>query len=522
MRIFATFSSVSVCLSSGLALAQPVPAPTPAPLAPEPAPASPIASEPPKSKVQSVLEEKLHAIRSGQGLTADEAARRAVASSAQVEAKRHAIAGAEESIDQTKYAFWPRLTLSASYTRLSYAPIHVPDRAFTDPLPLDPMTGMPAVTREQYLEATRQQFRSFSPDIRNNYALNAQLAIPISDYLFRLSGAVRGANRTREAARAEEAAARASVARDARVSYYQWIRAQAREIIALASLEQAKAHRTDAANAFQAGLVSKADVLQTEAAVKSAELFTEQTKNATALGALSLRIAMHDTEGGDYQVGEDFLAPAPELDSLPAVDSAYREALGARAELKGLGALSDALRAQADTERARLYPRLDGQANAVYSQPNQRHLVMKEEFHGSWSAGVVLSWTPTDIGGALSSAGVSEAKAKELEAQARSLKDGLRLEVEQAIKAAEEARFAINVTQVGAAAAEESYRVRRELFRAGRATLAELSDSESTLTNARLQMADAHIAARIALAQLRHALGRDQRDLKAQRAVAGP
>jgi outer membrane protein len=529
MRTLASISSLAVYLSSGLALAQPAPAPRapaaaptptptpPTPSSPSPSPGptpTPTSSEPPKSKVQTMLEEKLHAMRSGQGLTADEAARRAVASSAQIDAKRHAIEGTEASIEQTKYAFWPRLTLSASYTRLSYAPIHVPDRAHTDPLP-------PGTTRAQYVEGFRQQFRSFSPDIRNNYALNAQLAVPISDYLLRLSGAVRGATRSREAAQAEESAARASVARDARVAYYQWIRAQAREIIALASLEQAKAHRSDATNAFQAGLASKADVLQTEAAVKSAELFSEQTKNAIAMGALALRVSMHDTEGTNYQVGEDFLAPAPELERLPTVEAAYREALSTRAELKGLGALSDALRAQADTERARFYPRLDGQA-AQYSQPNQRHLVVKEEFHGSWNAGLVLSWTPTEIGNAAASASVAEAKAKELESQAKALRDGLRLEVEQAIKAAEEARFAIEVTHVGAAAAEESYRVRRELFRAGRATLAELSDAESALTNARLQMADAHVAARIALAELRHALGRDQPDPKAQRAAAQP
>jgi DNA-binding response OmpR family regulator len=52
--------------------------------------------------------------------------------------------------------------------------------------------------------------------------------------------------------------------------------------------------------------------------------------------------------------------------------------------------------------------------------------------------------------------------------------------------------------------------------------LAELTDAEGALTNARLQMADAHVAARIALTQLRHALGRDQREQKAQRAGVGP
>jgi outer membrane protein TolC len=304
--------------------------------------------------------------------------------------------------------------------------------------------------------------------------------------------------------------------------YYQWVRSQAREIIALSSLEQAKAHHLDATNAFQAGLVSKADVLRAEAAVKSAELFVEQTKNATAMGALALRVSMRDMSEEAYQVGEDIFAPAPELDTLPRPDVAYREALAARVELKSLGALSEALRAQADTEAAGAYPRLDAFGSFTYANPNQRYFPPENEWIPDWRVGAALTWTPTDIGGASAAAAASEAKAKELEAQAKSLKDGLRLEVEQALRAAEEARFAIQVTHHGAAAAEESYRVRRELFRAGRATLAELTDAEGALTNARLQMADAHVAARIALTQLRHALGRDQREQKAQRAGVGP
>jgi outer membrane protein len=489
MRIFASFSSVAICLSSGLALAQPAPAPAPAPAAPAPPAGAPTPtalapSEPPKSKVQTVIEEKLHAMRSGQGLTADEAARRAAASSAQVAAKRAAIEGTEAGIRQTKYAFWPKLTLSASYTRLA-------------PLQMSRYEATP-------------QFRDFIKDIPNTYSVGAELGIPLSDYLLRLSDAMRGSKRTREAARADEIATQASVARDTRVAYYQWVRAQAREIIALSSLEQARAHHQDATNAFQAGLVSKADVLQAEAAVKSAELFGEQTRNASALGALGLRVAMHDSAGPAYQVGEDIFAEAPELSRLPSTEIAYREALATRAELKSLGALSDALRAQANTEWAAAYPRLDAVGSVSYSSPNQRYFPPSKDFIADWRVGVALTWTPTEIGRAGGAAGVAEAKAKEFEAQARALRDGLRLEVEQALKAAEEARFAIGVTHHGTAAAEESYRVRRELFRAGRATLSELTDAEGALTNARLQMADAHVAARIALAELRHALGRDQ------------
>jgi len=493
MRNRILLSSVGLCLLAGVAAAQPA-APG---AAPPTTAAPPTADLPPKSAVTRELELRFQALRAGKGLTADEAARRAVESSSQIEAKRHAITGTEASIDQVKYAFWPKLTGSANYTRLSHTYI----RASEFPVPLPP----------QQIDG----FRLFAPDIPNTYTLQARVNVPLSDYVLRLSDAVRGANLSRESAKADETAVRASVARDARAAYYQWIRIQARELIALQGLEQAKASLSDATNAFQAGLTSKADMLAAEARVKSGELIGEQARNGVAIATLQLNVMMHDTSGRQHEVGEDFLAEVPELSRLPTVAAAYREAVATRAELKSLGALSEALRSQASTERARGYPRLDASAGATYAQPNRTRFPPQENFHGNWDAGVTLSWTPTDIGGALAASDVSKAKALELEAQAKSLKDGLRMEVEQALRAAEEARFAIGVTEHGLKAADESYRVRRELYRAGRSTLSELMDAESGLTNARLQMADAHIQARIALVQLHHALGRDQKEQRA-------
>jgi len=483
MRNRILLSSVALCLLAGVAAAQPA-----APGAAPPA-TPPPADLPPKSTATRELEARFAALRAGKGLTADEAARRAVETSSQIEAKRHAITGTEESIDQVKYAFWPKLTGSANYTRLSH-------------------TTLPP-------ELQSPQLQLFAPDIVNTYTFQARLNVPLSDYVLRLSDAVRGANLSRESAKADETAVRASVARDARVAYYQWIRIQARELIALQGLEQARASLSDATNAFQAGLTSKADMLAAEARVKSGELIGEQARNGVAMATLQLNVMMHDTSGRPHEVGEDFLAEVPELSRLPTVAAAYREAVATRAELKSLGALSEALRSQASTELARGYPRLDASAGGTIAQPLRTRFPPHEEFHGNWDAGVTLSWTPTDIGGAASASGLSRAKALELEAQAKSLRDGLRIEVEQALRAAEEARFAIGVTEHGLKAADESYRVRRELYRAGRSTLSELMDAETGLTNARLQMADAHIQARIALVQLHHALGRDQKEYRA-------
>jgi outer membrane protein len=464
--------------------AAPATAPAPAPTLPGGASPAPAAPEPPKSRIQTELETRLHAMRSGKGLTADEVARRSVKNSAALEAKRHAVAGVEEAVSQTKGAFWPQLKLSASYMRLSPAAI-----TFDVGVP-----GVPAFTNEL-------------PE--NSYSLDAALSVPLSDYVLRLSHAIAATSHAREAAALDRQATYASVSRDARVAYYQWIRAQAQELIARQSLEQAKGHHGDAQNAFQVGLVSKADVLRTQAAVRNAELFVERARNLAEMSRIGLQVSMGDSSGQRYEIGEDIFAHHPELDSLPQPEAALKEALSRRVELRGLVAAEKGAREEAANARVNGYPRLDGQASFTYANPNPRAFPPEEKFKESWQAGVVLSWIPTNMIGANASAGIADARAAELSAQRRGLHDALRLEIEQALTSAAEARHAIDASHQTLAAVEESYRVRRELFRAGRATLVEVTDAETELTNTRLHLADAYVQARIALTQLHHALGRD-------------
>jgi outer membrane protein TolC len=87
--------------------------------------------------------------------------------------------------------------------------------------------------------------------------------------------------------------------------------------------------------------------------------------------------------------------------------------------------------------------------------------------------------------------------------------DGVQLEVSQALSAERDAQFAVTVSQQALASADEGYRVRRELFRSGRATLVEVTDSETELTRARLELVNAHVDLRIAQVELAHVLGRD-------------
>jgi outer membrane protein len=474
-----------------------VPTPT---LAPPPAPPGATGPDAPVGKVTQALQDKLAAMMTGNGLTAKEVADRAVKSSAQLVAKRRSIESADAQVDQAKASFYPALNMSARYTRSSdiAAPNLGVIAAPPPGTPAGPLGNTPLFA-----------FPLSFPIILNAYVLQAGLNVPLSDYVLRTSRAISGANRVKNASEIDERAARLSVARDAKVAYYQWIRMQGFAFIGAQSIEQAKGHLVDANNAFQAGLISKADVLRAQSGVKSAELFSEKANSNVALATQRLRVMMKDPAGKQYDVGENILAPVAPMPGTASEEAAYREASQQRLEIKLLTENEAAIRDQSALTGAANYPRLDASATAQYSNPNPRYFPQEDKFHGTWDASIVLSWTPTAIFGAQAATRALDAKAAELAAQRQGLLDGLQLEVSQALSAERDAQFAVTVSQQGLASADEGYRVRRELFRSGRATLVEVTDSETELTRARLELVNAHVDLRIAQVELSHVLGRD-------------
>jgi len=480
-------SSVAQAQTAPAAAAKPVAAAAqPTNLAPPPAPPGATGPDAPVSKVTESLEAKLASMQRGNGLTSDQAAQRAVATNVDVVGKSKTIAAADATVDQAKAGFYPSLQVQARYTRLSHITL----------APIAFVPGQPAIPNP-------------FPVFLNNYSAQATLNVPLSDYVLRMSNSIASANHSKYSAQIDEQATRLAVARDARVDYYQWIRAQGASYVAQQALEAARGHWTDAKNAFEAGLVSRADVLRAQSQVKSAELTVAHWNNGVAISTEQLRVAMGDPSSVNYEIGENILTDLSPFPVPPTADAAYGEALERRLEMKQLGESEAALREQANAARAGNYPRLDAQANAYYANPNQRYQPAEDKWHATWDASIVLSWTPTNIFGAQAQAKVADAHADEIASKKSALKNALRLEVSQSMNALAEATFALDASREGLAASEESYRVRRELFRAGKSTVVEVTDAETDLTRARLEVVNAHVDLRIARVALAHALGRD-------------
>jgi outer membrane protein TolC len=422
------------------------------------------------------LESRLAPSQSG-GLTADQVAARAQETSFDAAARREAIASAEAKLEQAKIAYVPRLTVTGRYTRLS------------------PLT---------------QTFGGFTiQTVEDQFVLQAGLTIPISDYVLRLSQNYASASRNKRAALLDEQAARLKAAVDGRDAYYSWLRAKAQVIVSERALEQAKGHLEDAHHSFDVGTASKADVLRVESQLATAELVLERAKNLATLTEDQMRTAMHDPSNRAYEIGEDLradLAPLASVDNLAALRA---EALDRRLEVRALDETAWSFREQAKSARAGQYPRLDAFGDLLTAHPNPRIIVPDNMFHTTWDAGLQIVWTPNDTFTAGSAGADAEARAAQTEMQKAALRDGLKLEVIQAYQAMREAEVAVGTTKRGLTAAEEGYRVRRELFKNGRATSVELTDAEVELFRASLESINARANLRSARARLLHATGRD-------------
>jgi outer membrane protein len=432
------------------------------------------------------------------GLSADEVAARAVATSYNVRQRQLDVMAAAAGVDQALVGYFPRLSLQLRFVRLSdvdpqgLAIVVAPNAAPGLLAPGTPLASVPL---------------KFDVPL-NQTTLQATLAVPLSEYVLRIPEANKAIRLSRDAARFNEQAARLQIAADARLLYYNWARARLQAVVAEQALVQTRAHLDAAKHLFEAGSANKADVLRVEAQVASTELFLTRARNLEVVLEDQLRTAMHAAGEHHYEIGEDLRSELPAYSAGP-FEQLLDEAFAHRFELKVLGASRQAQKAQAKVALADALPHLDLFGDLLYANPNQRYFPLRDQFDGTWDVGVSLRWSPNETAAGVYGSRVADAKELQVAAQLGAVRDGLRNETMQSYQALRESDFAVQSTARGLDAAEESYRVRRELFQNGRATSIELTDAETDLTQARLNAVAARIDQRIARVRLTHAIGRD-------------
>ncbi|MBL0213343.1 MAG: TolC family protein [Myxococcales bacterium] len=472
MTLRATLALTLLAVTPALAQPAKPSAPVPAPVMSKPAPTPPAAAD----DMQS-FDKELDALFTPGGLTSDQAAAKAVGVSPSV---RRSVAEIDVAIAQAEAAELvriPQVSAKAAYTRLS---------------PLDPVN-----------------FGTFTiPVFLNVYTVQAQVGVSLSDYVLRYPKLIEAAHLAEEVAKVSRRSSEVNAGQEARIAYYEWVRAKLQVLIAQRQLSQVQATLKQVRALAEVQRLSRADLMRVESNEAQADQAVIQLQNLSALREEQLRLLIDAPEGQTLAVGEDIrtdvTAPAAgKLDDL--VGSAKAQ----RLDFKVLDTGIRAKEKQRAAEKAGKYPRLSAFAAAEYTNPNQRIFPQEDKFSLTWSVGAQVTWTLNDalIQGTTDRRILGE--TNELRADRQNLERGTRVQVLAAQQAVLIAQAALQTSAKGLAASEEGYRVRRELLNAERATAVELVDAETDLTRARIAALNARVDLRVAMTQLSHALGND-------------
>jgi outer membrane protein len=508
MRMRIASSGAGILLGTSLSLvAAGVEAQQTLPPAP-PGPAGPLAAAPATDDNTTPLPVPADLVRvQPGGLTAAQVGLRAAATSWSAKASMETLRGAAARVDEAWASFLPRLSGIGKYTRLSnltppsLGTLVGTNATLSSGAPLPPGAPVPP--------GSLIAFPFSFPIVLDNWLLQGTLTVPISDYFSRIDQNYTAATRSEEAARWDVVTARAASSANGQLAYYAWLRARGAVIVAVQALNDQKTHLRDARNQFNAGNASKADVLRAETAMASAELALERAKNLADLSEKQVRVAIHAHD-------EEPIAPGEDLDTTPPpvqgnVKQMTLEALAGRPEIKSADANAASAHQQATVAAAGRYPSLSAFADGIVANPNPRIFPQSSTTVATWDVGAQITWSPNDVLVANGSASDFESRAVATEANKNTVRDGIEVEVTQYWQAVHEADFSIDASTRELASAEEAYRVARELFNNGRGTSTTLTDAETDLTRARLELLNAKADGRTARIRLDHALGRDAR-----------
>lgn len=242
---------------------------------------------------------------------------------------------------------------------------------------------------------------------------------------------------------------------------------------------------------LDSGTGLKADLLDIEVRLAQSREDLVRVKNARSLALQALKSLMGlESETVEITPGVPSLS-APAMDTKPE-----------RPELLAAEQKANAASAGIRQAKAGWKPSVHAFGSVDHNRGSQ--------FDGegaNYTAGVMVQWDLWD--GRLTQGRVKQAEAawRQAQEETRKLRLSIQLEVSQARLSLNEAEERLKVSEKTIALAEESVGLTRKRFEQGSALASQLIDAETSLTAARVRLAESRADRLIAIAALRRALG---------------
>lgn len=323
-----------------------------------------------------------------------------------------------------------------------------------------------------------------SVDITPLYSRNAQVVFtkPID-----ISGALRASRNIAElgalSARIDVERTREQTVLDVRNAFYQVLRARAALEVAEANLASLEEHLRQAQAFYEAGVKAQFDVLRAETQVANARQGTIAARNAVELA----KAALNNTMGIDVTTPTVVRAQDEIQVAIPEYRSSVVTAYEKRAEVQQAQVGIELARRGISLARAGGRPSLAFSVNT--SATADGGAFQPKAFQ--WNAIAALSYPLLE--GGLTRARVRQAEAEVEAAQVaeQQVREGVALEVQQAILSMNEAAERMQAAGKNVEQAREALRLAKVRYQEGVSTALEVTDAQTTLTQAESNLVNA-------------------------------
>jgi outer membrane protein len=286
-------------------------------------------------------------------------------------------------------------------------------------------------------------------------------------------------------------------------AYFSILRADKAVNVAKSAVESLEAHHTVAKNFYDVGMIPVNDLLKAGVELANAQHNLIQAQNASRLTRVSFNVLLSRSVDEPYEI-QDILKYTKET---PDFDNCLQKALKARPEIKALDLTDAQIDQQINMAKSKYYPEVAFTYN--YTKAGDTPDVSGSNFQlpNQWQAIVGLSWTFWDWNKTRNSVNQVESQKKQLSQTRKSIEDGIKLQLKQAILGLNEAEEKIPTAQKAVEQAEENLRVSEERYKAQVTTSTEVLDAQTLLSQARMNYYNALYDHNLARAGLLRAIG---------------
>lgn len=368
------------------------------------------------------------------------------------------VTAANEAVSEAQAPYWPQVDLSTGYHRWQ-------KRAFLPSGLTLPGRSLPEIVGPL-----------------NDWTGGLYSQMTLFDFGERRAG-LDAARARWKGAQADAEATRGDLRLAVRSAFYELAAAQDLYGVAERNLQRMEGHLALAQARHDAGAVPQADVLRVRAEVASAQLqlISARSRVRTAGGQLNTSM------GRPAELPLAIAPPAVDASSAIATDieSAVRQALASRPELKAEQRQVDAARAGVEGARAARAPKL--RADGSYGVNDTVFLPETKE----WQVGLSVDLPVFDAGSRAHRLARSKAEFAREQAAYDTRVLQVRQEVWAAMTELDGARDSIAANETNVRASEESLRVVRERYQSGAALITDLLDTQTALASAEASLAQA-------------------------------